>query len=106
MRVPDEDQANPRDRAAAGPDPSIPRGKRCGVSGMCRECRHWHSSPEAVGWGYCRIAATVDGDALVQTTRATAMAGREGEEGDGDAVLLTLSEFGCVQFEPAKGGEA
>ena len=70
-----------------------------GVSGLCADCRYWHSPPGAVGWGYCRLAATVGGDAATPTTRAQAMAGRESHE-DGDAVLLTNVDFGCVQFEP------
>ncbi len=63
------------------------------MGGLCRDCRQWQP-PRNSHWGTCSLA---DSDAGY-LSKAYAQCS-DTEEFEHRAVLFTIGDFGCVQFE-------
>lgn len=72
------------------------------MSGLCKDCRHWHVSEDAFGpnlqsWGRCGLGEGERGGPVKET-----LAYADDFEGF-SATLVTAPNFGCVQHEPRDG---
>jgi len=73
-----------------------------GVMPHCKDCRFWNRQhpwlSDGANVGICDRSGSDDGKPIDATSLVHAE-----DRGDGQAVLVTSPDFGCVQFRPKYG---